>query len=73
MKVYTHYSRPGRVATGLTRPALPLVTQSGNDKSSLRRESSYQGGCIPLRIGSVNVGSLRGRDGEVVNMCLRLV
>ena len=67
MKVYTDYSRPAWVATGLTRPALPLVTQGGSDKSSMRRECSYQGGCILLRIGSVNVGSLRGKDGEVVN------
>ena len=56
MKVYTDYSRPARVATGLTRPARPLVTQGGSDKSSIPRESSYQGGCVPLRIGSVNVG-----------------
>ena len=71
MKVYTDYSRPARVETGLTRPALPLVTQGGSDKSSMCRESSYQGGCVPLRIGSVNVGSLRGRDGEVVNMAVK--
>ena len=71
MKVYTDYSRPAQVATGLTRPALPLVTQGGSDKSSMRRGSSYQGGCVPLRIGSVNVGSLRGKDGEVVNMAVK--
>ena len=71
MKVYADYSKPARVATGLTRPALPLVTQGGSDKSSMRHESSYQGGCVPLRIGSVNVGSLRGRDGEVVNMAVK--
>ena len=59
------------MATGLTRPALPLVTQGGSNKSSMRRESSYQGGCIPLRIGSVNVGSLRGRDGKMVNMAVK--
>ena len=64
MRVYTDYSRPARVTTGITRPTLPLVTQGGSDKSSMRRESSHQGGCVPLRIGSVNVGSLRGRDGE---------
>ena len=42
------------MASGLTRPALPLVTQGGSDKSSMCRGSSYQGGCVPLRIGSVN-------------------
>ena len=25
---------------------------------------------VPLRIGFVNVGSLRGKDGEVVNMAV---
>ena len=41
--------------------------------TSMCRGSSYQGGCVPLRIGSVNVGSLRlrGKDGEVVNMAVK--
>ena len=51
--------------------SLSLVTQGGSDESSMRRESSYQGSCVPLRIGPVNVGSLRGRDGEVVNMAVK--
>ena len=66
MKALTDYSKPARTATGLTRSALPLVTQGGSGKS-MRRGSDYQEGCVPLRrIGSVNVGLLRGRDGEVV-------
>ena len=67
MKVLTDYSKPARTATGLTRSALPLVTQGDSGKSSICSGSGYQGGCVPLRrIGSVNVGLLRGRDGEVV-------
>ena len=33
----------------------------------MRRGSGCQGGCVPLRSGSVNFGSLRGKDGKVVN------
>ena len=32
--------------------------------------SGSQGGCVSLRIGSVNVSSLKGKDGEVVNMAV---
>ena len=34
------------------------------------RGSGSQGDCVPLTIGSVNVGSLRGRNGKVVNMAV---
>ena len=47
------------------------MTQGGSGKSAMRCGSGYQGGCVPLRIGSVNVGSLRGKDGEVVNMAVK--
>ena len=55
----------------LTRSTLPLMIRGSSGKSAMCRGSGYQGGCIPLRIGSVNVGSLRGKDGEVVNMALK--
>ena len=38
--------------------------------SQLCQGSDSQGGCVPLRIGSENRGSLRGKDGEVVNMAV---
>ena len=55
----------------VTRSALPLKTQGGSGKSDMRRGSGYQGGCVPQRIGSVNVGLLRGKNGEVVNMAVK--
>ena len=66
MKASTDYSKPARMMPGLTRSALPLMTQGGSDKSAMRRGSGCQGSCVPLRIGSVNVGLLQGKDGEVV-------
>ena len=38
--------------------------------SQLCHGSGSQGDCVPLRIGLVNVGSLRGKDDEVVNMAM---
>ena len=70
MKVHTDYSKPAQTASGATRSVLLLMIQGGSGKSAMRRGRGYQGGCIPLRIGSVNVGSLRGKDGEVVNMAV---
>ena len=70
MKALTDYSKPARMAPGLTRSTLPLMTQGGSDESDMRRGSGCQGGCVPLRTGSVNVGSWRGKDGEVVNMAV---
>ena len=38
----------------------------------MRRGSGCQGGCVSLRIsGSVNVDSVRGNDGEVVNIAVK--
>ena len=71
MKVHTDYSKPARTAPGSTRSALSPMTQGGSGKSAMHHGSGYQGGCVPLRIGSVNVGSLRGKDGEVVNMAVK--
>ena len=67
MKVHTDYPKPARTAPAVTRSALPLMTLC---KSVMCRWSGYQGDCIPLRIGSGYVGSLRGKDGEVVNMAV---
>ena len=46
------------------------MTQGGSGKSAMCHGSGSQGGCVPLRIGSENRGSLRGKDGEVVNMAV---
>ena len=70
MKALTEYSKPARMAPGLTRSALPLMTQGGSVKSAIRHGCGCQKDCVPLRIGSVNVGLLRGKDGEVVNMAV---
>ena len=45
-------------------------SQGGSGKSAMCHGSGSRGGCVPLRIGSVNVGSLKGKDGEVVNMAV---
>ena len=68
MKVQLHFPKPARTVSGLTRSALPLMTQSSSGKSAMCRGNGSQGGCILLRIGSLNVHSMRGKDGEVVNM-----
>ena len=70
MRIRKAYDIPARTAPGSTRSALPLMTQGGSVKLTMGRGSACQGSSIPLRIGSVNVGSLRGRDGEVVNMAV---
>ena len=60
-----------RYLPGLTRPVLPLRTQSGSVKCSMGRERSARGGLVYLRIGSVNMTTMRRRDGEVVSMAAR--
>ena len=52
---------PARTSPGKTRPALPAKTQGGSVKSAM-------GGTVTLRVGSVNVGTMRGHEGEVVEM-----
>ena len=64
MKVQIDYSKPAQMAPRLKRSALLLMTEGGSGKSAMCSGSGSQGGCVPLRIGSVNVGSLRGRDGR---------
>ena len=70
MKVQSDYSKPARTTPGLTRSALPLMTQGGSGKLAMCHGSGSRGGCVPLRIGSVNVGLLKGKDDEVVNMAV---
>ena len=53
MEALTDYSKPSRMAPGLTRSALQLMNQGGSDKLAMRRGSGCQGGCVPLRNGSV--------------------
>ena len=50
-----------RTSPGEKRSALPAKTQGGSVKSAM-------GGMVTLRVGSVNVGTMRGREGEVVEM-----
>ena len=52
---------PARMSPGKKRSALTAKTQSGSVKSAM-------GGMVTLRVGSVNVGTMRGREGEVVEM-----
>ena len=52
---------PARMSPGKTRSALAAKTQGGSVKSAM-------GGMVTLRVGSVNVGTMRGREGEVVEM-----
>ena len=46
---------------GKKRSALAAKTQGGSVKSAM-------GGMVTLRVGSVNAGIMRGREGEVVEM-----
>ena len=58
---------PDLTLPGLKRPALSPMAQGGSVKCAMGRERGEQGGLVSLRIGSVNVTSMR-RDGEVVDM-----
>ena len=50
-----------RTSPGEKRSALPAKTQGGSVKLATV-------GMVTLRVGSVNVGTMRGREGEVVKM-----
>ena len=63
------YFKLVRMAPGLTRSTLLLMTQGGSGESAMCR-GKLSGRLRSLRIGSVNVGSLRGKVGEVVNMAV---
>ena len=52
---------PARTSPGEKRSALPAKTQGRSVKSAM-------GGMVTLRVSSVNVGTMRGREGEVVEM-----
>ena len=54
-------SIPARTSPGEKRSALPAKTQGGSVKLAM-------GGMATLRVGSVNVSTMRGREGEVVEM-----
>ena len=53
---------PSRTSPGLTRSA--LAANPGGSKS----EKLAMGNIVRLRLGSVNIGTMRGRYGEVVEM-----
>jgi hypothetical protein len=60
---------PARTSPGSTRSALPSLRkgcQGGSDKLSLGVVDE-----LSLRIGTANVGTMRGRSGEVVEMAKR--
>ena len=63
-------SRKQTGIAAILKSALPLTTQDGSGKSAMCHGRGNQRGCVPLRIGSVNVHSLRGKDGEVVIMAV---
>ena len=46
------------------------MAQGGSGKLAMGREWSVKGGLVPLRIGSVNVSTMR-KEGEVVDMAAR--
>ena len=52
---------PARMSPGKKRSALAAKTQGESVKSAM-------GGTVTLRVGSVNVGTMRGCEGEVVEM-----
>ena len=68
---YMKRTIPARTPPGLTRSALLLMAQSGSVKLAMGRERGVKGGLVSLRIGSVNVTSMKKRDGEVVDMAAR--
>ena len=49
---------PARTSPGKTRSALAAKTQGRSVKSAM-------GGTVTLRVGSVNVGTMRGRECEM--------
>ena len=57
-----------RSSPGLIRLPLLLRTQSGSVECSMGWEMGVRRGFVSLRIGSVNVMTMRVQDGEVVSM-----
>ena len=47
------------------------MAQSGSVKLAMGRERGVKGGLVSLRIGSVNVSTIKKKDGEVVDMAAR--
>ena len=65
----TRNTIPAQTLPGLTRSALPLIAQGGSVKLAMGRERSVKGGLVSLRIGSVNVSTMK--EGKVVDMAAR--
>ena len=47
------------------------MAQGGSGKLAMGREWSVKGGLVSLRIGSVNVSTMKRKEGEVVDMAAR--
>ena len=62
---------PARTSPGQTRSALPFLGLDGSEKLAMGLKKNLEGSSVCLRIGSVNVGTMRGRDGEVADMAAR--
>ena len=71
MKHMTRNTIPARMSPELTRSALPLMTQGGSVKLAMGPERGVKGGLVSLRIGSVNVSTMKKKEGEVVDMAAR--
>ena len=54
---------PVQTSPGQTRSAFPSLCPGGNEKLARGTESGLR-----VRVGSANVGTMRGREGEVVEM-----
>jgi hypothetical protein len=63
MKLQKHKVIPARTSPGQKRSALPVQSPDGSGKSA-------RGRC-DVRVGTANVGTMRGRSGEVVDMADR--
>ena len=71
MSYKTKNFMPARTSPGQTRSALPFLGLDGSDKLAMGPKSNLNRVGVCLRIGSVNVGTMKGRDGEVVDMAAR--
>ena len=71
MKYMKRTTIPARTPPGLTRSMLLLIAQGGSVKLAMGWERGVKGGLVSLRIGSVNVTSMKKRDGEVVDLAAR--
>ena len=76
MNVHTDYSKPARTVPRVTRFVLPLMTRATVVESAMHRGSGLVSGRLfspedwVCECGFVNVSSLRGKNGEVVNMAV---